>query len=1212
MQIACPQCAAQYNVDEGRIPPQGVQIRCPRCQHNFVVRADGKVASQAGGAGVPLPGKGTAVPLPGPPRAAVPLPGAKAVPPLPSAGVPLPGKGAAVPLPGSGFGAGAVPLPGAGAVPLSGSGFGAGAVPLPGSGSPVPLPGGAGAVPLPGSGAVPLPGSGSPVPLPGAARGDLPSMADIFGSAAPSIANANEAPSGSSMKMGGILDASANDSNRVQHPFHGNSVVVDRNSLGGDVLDFIDEAGAVTPAPKDEQFQIRKRSGRVLGPLPSSQVLTMFHKGELLGSEEASSDGVTWRPLAQIPAFAATIQQAMVSALSGLEDRSADSAGVAAPLRAQQGQGASTKGGGAERSTSMQEHGLGVDTAQLLDAEKAKDAVQRKRRAAGQKTFPLLAAGVLLAIVVAAGVGANFVTTYGYFGYKLVFPAEPVVVVVKEPLIEAPPPPVALSEVDQDYRELLRADCYLSYRQGAEQAARAVELGQGVVPLSEGVKKISAQHVRFLAYLVHLEGLPVFLPKLREALVFAAGADEVATAIGEAASAYGDMQWDRGIAILQPLTATEKALAPPDKAEAWLWTGIGLRGKGDLPGATTTIDKALQASPSSRQAVYLQALTVSEMGQPETAIGYADKVLRDSPDHPRANILRGKMLASRSETLEEGKELLKLMSEGKRGELASPQQRAQAYMGRAEIALAVRQNAEAVRHMAKAIELVPLNRSVRLAAAELALRLRDYGVAKQHAEKVLEINADDADGIVVRARAMMGSRDALGAYSDLQAAARKWPDNATINFWFGMAAREMSKLDEARGQFEKAAKADPKRADAVVEIVYDLIFQGKLTDAVKRASAAEEKVTPGERFKVRAAKGYAYARRRQFAQSEAEFVKALEENPKDTDTRARYVSMLVDRRELDIAEQQIKEAQLLDAKNPVVIVASGEILAARGDFRGALTRFEEAMQLSPNAYQPYLHAGRAVLALKDPREVARAKGLVETAGQLRPGIAEVLAMQALVTRSSDPKQAARTMQQAIEKAPEEPSYPYELGLIFVTMGGPVEAIDAFRKAVALSPDFVDAYFQLAKVQRDLARSGEARESLAIALRIDPKRADCWLELADLLSQQGKEEEALEAYEQALQASPNNPTSVCSMGQVLVERMGADDKNLKRGVQVLERCVVLSPDHQTAWKHLGNAFRQAGKGKKKDAVRAYKAHIAANPDDPEIDLLIRDWIKELGG
>jgi predicted Zn finger-like uncharacterized protein len=1186
MQIACPQCAAQYNVDEARIPPQGVQIKCPRCQHNFIVQDGGNVASQPDA--VPLPGGGGAVPLPGG-GGAVPLPGS-------STGS---GKGGAVPLPGSAKAA--VPLPGAGAP----------AVPLPGTSK--------GAVPLPGASAGKGAGAAAgPPPAPAPAfKGGMPSMEDIFGTGAPTAVPSPEAPlPGHSMSMGDIFDdigpgGAKDDSKRAQHPFHGTSVVVDAQSVGGDVLDFIDHAGKSTAEPKEEQFSIRKRSGRVLGPLSTSDVLAMFHKGELLGSEDASADGVTWRPLAQTQAFAQTIQQAMANALSGLDElpapkgaRGDDARGGSAAPDQPMVRDKQSRGGRASHAT---DPGLAIDTAQLLDAAAAKDAVARKRRKGSGKAFPLLAGGAVFAVVVAAGVAVNFVTEYGYFGYRLVVPEKPVIAPLPPPVVEAPPPPLALSATDTDYDELLRADTYLAYRQGAEQAARSVDAGKAATPFPASAARAAAQHVRFLSYLIHLEDLPVFVPSLRESLGYADG-DEVAKAIGEAASAYADKQWDKGLAVLDPLTATTKMLAPAQKTEVFLWSGIGLRGKGSGTAATAAFDNALQASPRSRLAIYMQAAILAETAEPAVARGYVDKLLQESPDHPRGNILLGKLLSGRSDTLEEGKQLLTEISEGKKGEAASPPQRAQAYMGRAEMALAARQNAEALRYVSKAVELVPQNRAVRIAAAELALRVRDYPAAKEHAQKLLEQNAEDVDGLVIRARAAMGTRDTLTAYSELQAAAKKSPDNATINHWFGMAAREMSKLDEARAQFEKAAAADPKKADSIVEIVYDLIEQGKLTDAVKRAAAAEESVNAGERFKVRAAKAAAYARRRQFVQSEAGYQQALEENPRDTNTRAGYATMLVAQRRLDEADVVVNEATLFDAKSPAVIVAGGDVLAARGDFKGALGRYEEAMALAPNSYLPYLHAVRAAVELKD---LGRAKGFADTAGQLRPGVAEVLAMQAVVGRASDPKQASRTMQQAIDKAPEEPIYPFELGVIFASMGAPLEAIDAFKKATALSADFVDAYYQLAKVQRDLVRTRDARESLDKAVSIDPKRADAWLEIADLLGQQGDDDGALGAYEKALRADPKNMVSVCNMGQTLVERMGSDDKNLKRGIEVLVQCTALAPNHLTAWKHLGNAYRQGGPKKRKDALSAYQKHQALNPDDAD-NALIDDYIRELGG
>ncbi|HEY4223999.1 MAG TPA: tetratricopeptide repeat protein, partial [Myxococcota bacterium] len=509
--------------------------------------------------------------------------------------------------------------------------------------------------------------------------------------------------------------------------------------------------------------------------------------------------------------------------------------------------------------------------------------VDRKRRTRERSVFRVVTALVVVLLVVAAGIGVNFIKpAWGYFGYKLVFKPKDVAPPPKPKPVEEAPPPIALPAVDADYEELAAADTYASYRLAAEQAKRAVDAGKAVTPFPDSAKKAAAQHVRFLSYLVLIDDLPAFVPSLRESLGLADG-DEVGKAMGTATSSFVDREWDKGLAVIKPLSDGAHVLPPARKSEVWTWVGVGLRGKGDLDGAMGAFDNALQASTKNKLALYLQALTMSESGQPDAAREYVDKVLALDPDHPRANILKGKLLAAKSDTLEEGKKILVEFSEGDRGKNASQPERAQAFMGRAYIATSARQYPEALRYVQLAVELVPLNRNVRIQAAEMALSLRDYKIAEANGLKLLEANPEDIDGLIIVSRARIGNRDALGAYSDLQVAVKKAPNDANLNYWFGVAAREMSKRDEARAQFEKAAKLDPKRADPIVEIVYDLIEQGKLTDAVTRAGDAEEKVNAGDRYKVKAAKAYAYARRRQFPQAQKEYDEALKENPRDTD-----------------------------------------------------------------------------------------------------------------------------------------------------------------------------------------------------------------------------------------------------------------------------------------------------------------------------------------
>src|SRR5437879_1522849 len=128
MRIQCPNCPAAYELDDGRVPPAGLSIKCPKCKTPFTVHrekaADGKGAGQK----VPLPGTGA---QPSRPSAGAKPPGAKGVafpggqvatgaPRVAAGAVPLPGHGDAVPRPpprpnGDPFGApamGAVPLPG--------------------------------------------------------------------------------------------------------------------------------------------------------------------------------------------------------------------------------------------------------------------------------------------------------------------------------------------------------------------------------------------------------------------------------------------------------------------------------------------------------------------------------------------------------------------------------------------------------------------------------------------------------------------------------------------------------------------------------------------------------------------------------------------------------------------------------------------------------------------------------------------------------------------------------------------------------------------------------------------------------------------------------------------------------------------------------------------------------------------------------------------
>ena len=77
---------------------------------------------------------------------------------------------------------------------------------------------------------------------------------------------------------------------------------------------------------------------------------------------------------------------------------------------------------------------------------------------------------------------------------------------------------------------------------------------------------------------------------------------------------------------------------------------------------------------------------------------------------------------------------------------------------------------------------------------------------------------------------------------------------------------------------------------------------------------------------------------------------------------------------------------------------------------------------------------------------------------------------------------------------------------------------------------------------------------------------------------------------------------------LVERLGNQKKMLARGRERLEECVRLAPRHETAWRKLGDAMKDARKNAK--ATKAYKQHLKVNPDTEDRDYVC-DMLKDLG-
>ena len=151
-----------------------------------------------------------------------------------------------------------------------------------------------------------------------------------------------------------------------------------------------------------------------------------------------------------------------------------------------------------------------------------------------------------------------------------------------------------------------------------------------------------------------------------------------------------------------------------------------------------------------------------------------------------------------------------------------------------------------------------------------------------------------------------------------------------------------------------------------------------------------------------------------------------------------------------------------------------EELAHRGDMRGAIDTYREAIRLKPNWAEPYRGLGQVLLDYHDYREAVPA--LREC---IKLGSDDHLTFYWLgraLMGTSELHEAEQALKQALERKPDDAETFADLGLVQMAQGDAVGAEEALTRSIQLKPDNADAHQlreQLRKVKSDPERTRQA-------------------------------------------------------------------------------------------------------------------------------------------
>ena len=168
----------------------------------------------------------------------------------------------------------------------------------------------------------------------------------------------------------------------------------------------------------------------------------------------------------------------------------------------------------------------------------------------------------------------------------------------------------------------------------------------------------------------------------------------------------------------------------------------------------------------------------------------------------------------------------------------------------------------------------------------------------------------------------------------------------------------------------------------------------------------------------------------------------------------------------------------------IVHYNKGISLSAKGDLKGAIESYQQAINLNPDFAGAYYNIGNAFYSIDDLDA------------------------------------AIENYKQMIKLMPDYASAYYNMGIALYDKGNFAGAILSYGEALKLKPNFAGALYNIGKAQQDKGELDAAIVSYKKAIHIEPNYVDAYYNMGNLHKDKGELDISIESYKQALKVKPN--------------------------------------------------------------------------------------------
>lgn len=287
---------------------------------------------------------------------------------------------------------------------------------------------------------------------------------------------------------------------------------------------------------------------------------------------------------------------------------------------------------------------------------------------------------------------------------------------------------------------------------------------------------------------------------------------------------------------------------------------------------------------------------------------------------------------------------------------------------------------------------------------------------------------------------------------------------------------------------------DPKNADLYYKRSNTFFFEDKFRDALADIAIAIELSPQTAFYHFKQGEYYMAGDTAEAKQAEKSYLKAIELDPEQEETRMKYGILLLAKQRYKETVEQMNAVLVLNPANADALFFLGMANKETGDTARAIERFQETVELSNTYYNAYMQL--ALLHLDKNPDLAML--YLDNAIRIDEFSDEAHYTKGLLLQNREEYIPAREFyKRAIELNPSHRFAYYNLAFMETMNNNFPKALEYLEKLLTLDPDYVPALHFRGAIYKQLGMKNNAQKDWEKAARLEPENEEIQADLAEL-------------------------------------------------------------------------------------------------------------------